>query len=285
MQITKYEIKANIENGLKIAHVSDLHDKPFGRLVEALKRIRPDVIAITGDLMDRLEEARNGLSFLREASGIAPTFYSLGNHERIEDGDVLEIAKTGTVLLDDAAVEFGGIHIGGLTSGRRGRRRNKGGGDWCEDGGGDWCEDGGRGRCGVGGREWDMRRLRKRWEEAPKPNLEWLDAFAALEGFKLLLCHHPEYYPQYIRERDIDLALSGHAHGGQWRILGRGILAPGQGFLPKYTSGIHENRLVVSRGLANNTIVPRLFNPTELVVIRLVPKDAFRLQESARLDG
>ena len=67
----------------------------------------------------------------------------------------------------------------------------------------------------------------------------------------------------------IDLTLSGHAHGGQIRLLGQGLFAPGQGVLPRYTSGVYEGRLIVSRGLANTTFVPRLFNPTEMVYIHL----------------
>ena len=80
---------------------------------------------------------------------------------------------------------------------------------------------------------------------------------------------NPFLNDEYIRELDIDLTLSGHAHGGQWRVFGRGVFAPGQGILPKYTSGMHENRFIVSRGLANNAFVPRLFNSTELIFIEV----------------
>ena len=67
---------------------------------------------------------------------------------------------------------------------------------------------------------------------------------------------------------DIDLTVSGHAHGGQWRFLGRGVYAPDQGLFPKYTSGLHENRLVISRGVANSVpLVPRFFNPCEVVTV------------------
>ena len=105
-------------------------------------------------------------------------------------------------------------------------------------------------------------------EMTPPPNLKWLGNFAALSGYKILLNHHPEYYPEYIKELDIDLILSGHAHGGQIRFFGTGLFAPGQGFFPKYTSGIHDGRLIVSRGLANNAPpIPRLFNSRELIFI------------------
>ena len=84
-----------------------------------------------------------------------------------------------------------------------------------------------------------------------------------------LLCHHPEYWPRYVRDLPVDLTLSGHAHGGQIRLFGQGLFAPGQGLFPRYTSGVHEGRLVISRGLANTTRIPRLFNPTELVCVHL----------------
>ena len=104
------------------------------------------------------------------------------------------------------------------------------------------------------------------------PNLDWLDSFEHSGMFRILLCHHPEYWPRYLRKRSIDLVLSGHAHGGQIRLFGRGLYAPGQGIFPRYTSSVHEGRLVVSRGLANTTVIPRLFNPPEIVYVELSPR-------------
>lgn len=102
-------------------------------------------------------------------------------------------------------------------------------------------------------------------------DIQKLDTFASQSGFKILLSHHPEYYKIYHRMRDIDLILSGHAHGGQVRIFGQGLFSPGQGILPKYTSGVHEKRLVISRGLCNSQKVPRLWNNPELVILNLIP--------------
>lgn len=99
----------------------------------------------------------------------------------------------------------------------------------------------------------------------------WLAEFRQKHGYKLLLCHHPEYYDRYALD-SFDLVLSGHAHGGQWRIAGRGVLAPDQGLLPKYTHGIYDGRLVVSAGCANTTAFPRLGNPCEVVVLKLRPQ-------------
>lgn len=90
--------------------------------------------------------------------------------------------------------------------------------------------------------------------------------------FRLLLCHHPEYYPLFLKQQDIDLILSGHAHGGQIRIFGQGLFAPGQGILPRYTAGLHDGRLLISRGMANHTIIPRLFNPPEMLTVELKRK-------------
>lgn len=102
-----------------------------------------------------------------------------------------------------------------------------------------------------------------------KPNLNFLTEFSSLSGYKLLICHHPEYYGKYIKDLSIDLTLSGHAHGGQWRFFGRGIYAPGQGVLPKHTAGVYNGRLVVSRGLGNVYLIPKINNPPEILIINL----------------
>ena len=108
------------------------------------------------------------------------------------------------------------------------------------------------------------------FEKGKVPNLDFLHAFSSLDGYKLLLCHHPEYY-RHIAPLPINLTISGHAHGGQWRFFGKGIFSPGQGLFPKYTSGLYENgRLLVSRGMKVRTPpVPRLFNSPELVLLHL----------------
>ena len=102
-----------------------------------------------------------------------------------------------------------------------------------------------------------------------RPDPDALARFANAEGFRILLCHHPEYFVPYIKPTDIELTLSGHAHGGQWRIFGRGVYAPGQGIFPRYTSGVIDSRCVISRGLSNHTLVPRIFNAPEVVMVYL----------------
>lgn len=104
------------------------------------------------------------------------------------------------------------------------------------------------------------------------PDTKWLEAFSRLRGYKLLLCHKPEYYEKHIQPLPIHLTLAGHAHGGQWRFFGRGVYAPGQGLFPKYTAGLYHGRLLVSRGLGNPHKIPRIHNPPELVVVNLRPE-------------
>lgn len=100
---------------------------------------------------------------------------------------------------------------------------------------------------------------------------------AQTEGFSLLLAHRPDKIAQYL-PGSYDLILSGHAHGGQWRIPGllNGLLAPGQGLFPKYAGGYYHmdgTAFIVSRGLAKeSTRVPRLYNPPELVLVDLQPQ-------------
>ena len=94
--------------------------------------------------------------------------------------------------------------------------------------------------------------------------------FAEKDGYKILLCHYPHYYERCLKDVPVDLVLSGHAHGGQWRIFGRGVYAPHQGLFPKYTSGIHSGNHIISRGVVNNAKpIPRFFNPCEVIEIKI----------------
>ncbi|MBE6650638.1 MAG: serine/threonine protein phosphatase [Ruminococcaceae bacterium] len=101
------------------------------------------------------------------------------------------------------------------------------------------------------------------------PRTDFLDEFCKEDSYRILLCHHPEYYEKYLKNKSIDLILSGHAHGGQWRIFGRGIYAPGQGIFPKYTSGMYDGKLIVGRGLANMVKIPRINNKTEIILLKI----------------
>ena len=106
-----------------------------------------------------------------------------------------------------------------------------------------------------------------------QPDMAFLDRFEKEEGYRLLLCHHPEAYRDFVSGRDIDLTLAGHAHGGQIQIAGHGLYAPGQGLFPKLTHGLYDGgKLLVSRGMTNGAKprIPRIGNPCELIILNLV---------------
>ena len=108
------------------------------------------------------------------------------------------------------------------------------------------------------------------------PDTAFLDRFEKEEGFRLLMCHHPEIYRDYVRGRNIDFTVCGHAHGGQIQLFGRGMYAPGQGLFPKLTHGLHDGgRMMVSRGMTNaaKPRIPRINNPCELIILKLEPEE------------
>lgn len=243
---------------VSLAIVSDLHERPFEKALASLERNRPALICIPGDFLygrppikDVKVREAGVLPFLEACAGLAPCFASLGNHEwMLTPEDFSLLKETGVQVLDNSftTVTQGDARlvVGGLSSARVSEYRRL------------RSEGFERGKADV--------LTRGLGPETP-PRLEWLDACCREDGYHILLCHHPEYYPHWLREREIELILSGHAHGGQIRLFGQGLYAPGQGLFPKLTSGVTDGRLVISRGLANRQLVPRVFNPTEIVYI------------------
>lgn len=244
-----------------IALLSDFHNTDPDWILESLRSNRPDIIAVSGDFV-KGEWAENGISKMQECPNaeallcgcaeIAPAYVSLGNHERtLTREDLRIIHKTGVTLLDNRWIEINGMFIGGLSSAY-----------YTE------CHSGSDTDAAISKRNKYLSYL---FRKPPEPDISWLEGFEHLDGYKLLLCHHPEYYPQYLRGRNIDLIFSGHCHGGQWRYYSPfirewcGVYAPGQGLFPSLTSGIYDDRLIVSRGLSNTTFVPRFNNPVEII--------------------
>ncbi len=231
---TEFHITAAIEESVHMAFVSDLHGFPIAPILHLLQEMKPDAVLVGGDFVQDEEDYEDGFALLTQSARQFPTFCSVGNHDLRFPGDLpAAIRATGAVALDNSEVFFRGLWLGGLSSALH--------------------EQG----------------LVRRHLVKQIPDLAWLASFSARPGFKLLLCHHPEYYDRYVRPFPVDLVLSGHAHGGQWRFFNRGIMAPGQGLFPAYTAGLYEERLLVSRGLGNAVFVPRINNPPEVLGIHL----------------
>ena len=233
--ISNYCFYGNIKGEIKLVFVSDLHESPINNLLNNIRKLNPDLILLGGDIIHSKRLSKNGLNFFNETALIAPTLCCIGNHERLFGDDILfEIIKSGVIPLDDSAIQFKDINIGGLSSPVQEYNNT------------------------VKGKE-------------RVPNLDWLSEYEKINGYKILLCHQPEYYDKYIREHNIDLVLSGHAHGGQWRIGNQGVYAPGQGLFPKYTAGMYDSRLIVSRGIGNAHLIPRINNKPEIILIKIIP--------------
>ncbi len=248
--------------------LSDLHNRDYRPAVKSLQKREPALICITGDLIyggipeddkSPLHTQPNALALLRACAAIAPTYVSLGNHEwMLDEEDLREMASTGATVLDNAWVEHDGLVIGGLTSGHVMRHRRRLSNLTDEERGARRYPNEER-IAGIFKSPAEMLLERV-------PDDDWLMSFAAAPGYHILLSHHPEY--RRLVPKEVELMLSGHAHGGQWRIFGHGVFAPGQGIWPKLTKGVYDGRLVVSAGLSNTAPVPRFFNPTEVVYIR-----------------
>lgn len=238
MRITYFtaDIGARAPKDMRFCVISDLHAMIPRDLVGMVAGLSPDAVLMPGDIFDTRGQREDVMAFLRQLTMKLkiPVFMSLGNHDRhIDEQDKSELADIGVKLLDDSSTLFCGINICGLTSGF-------------------------------------FTEYRSDIEKTPPPKLDVLRRFAALPSPRILLCHHPEYYPDYIKDTGIELTVAGHAHGGQWEFFGRGVFAPGQGIFPRYTAGAYDGgRLIVSRGAANTVKIPRFFNPTEILLIKI----------------
>lgn len=251
LEVTHYtfsssEISDNLD-GYCIVQISDLHNKEFGNgqkhLIKKIQEIQPDMIVVTGDIVDSTHTDMDvAITFLEEAVKIAPCYYITGNHEHWLDNDLYEklinqIDYTGTIILDNEVVEI---------DSNKSTDTSYNATAFVIIG----LDDGSL----LGN---TLHELSKDFDN---------------QQFVLLLAHEPQNMTFYSRE-NVDLILSGHAHGGQFRIPGiGGVVAPDQGFLPDYTEGLHEENgvtMIISRGLGNSIIPLRIFNHPEIVCVEL----------------
>ena len=234
-------------DGYRIAHISDLHNAEMGegneKLLVMLREADPDMIAITGDLIDsRSTNVEIALNFIREAVKIAPCYYVTGNHEaRVNEYGELKsgMEAAGVTVLEDAKFK---ISIDGETIML----------------------------IGINDPSYQTDYLFGDSETVMNTKLEELHT--ENDGFTVLLSHRPELFDAYT-DHGMDLVLSGHAHGGQFRLpfIG-GLVAPNQGLFPEYDAGIYtENNtnMLVSRGVGNSILPFRINNRPEVILIEL----------------
>ena len=251
LEIYKYNVKSedipSEFDNFRIVQISDLHNAEFGenneKLLLMLKQADADIIAITGDMIDsRNTDIDVAISFAQKAVNIAPVYYVNGNHESRVLGEY-EKLKQG---LTDAGVNILENSSADITIG-----------------------DEAITLIGINDPTFRMDIVDDTMEQNIAHQL--VNVIPDNDNYKVLLAHRPEYFDVYAG--NVDLVLSGHAHGGQFRIpfIG-GLIAPGQGFFPEYYEGSHikENtEMIVSRGIGNSIIPFRVNNKPELIVAEL----------------
>ena len=234
-------------DGFVIAQISDLHNtelgKNNGRIIGLLEESAPDIIVITGDLIDsRRTDIGKALDFVNQAVKIAPCYFVTGNHEsRIDGYSELrqELEAAGVTVLDGrcAEIEKDGASIT---------------------------------LAGYDDPSFKAKSDPAKYSEIADRELEKLQV--AQENFVVLLAHRPELFDVY-EKHGADLVFSGHAHGGQFRLpFVGGLYVPNQGLFPEYDSGIYtsgDTQMMVSRGLGNSIMPVRINNRPEVVAVEL----------------
>ena len=251
LEVNEYEIVSDripeAFTGFRIAQVSDLHNKDFGegygKLLNLLSQINPDIIVVTGDLIDsRQTDLDVALEFAWQAGKIARVYYVSGNHEaRVPEYEDLKIGlvKAGVVILENQKVQIT----------KEGESITL---------------------MGIDDPSFQESYLFGDAEGVARQAIS--DLQNESDGYTILLSHRPELFDTYV-DSGVDLVFSGHAHGGQFRLpFVGGLVAPNQGLFPEYDAGqfTRENTtMIVSRGVGNSIIPVRFNNRPEIVVAQL----------------
>lgn len=254
------QLGADLE-GYRIVQISDLHNVKFGKnnqkLVDRIRECEPDMIVLTGDLVDSNHtNVDRAVQFVDEIVKICPVYYVTGNHEywleKSEYDELIDgLVSAGVVILDNQVVEISrgdakfrlvGLDDRSLADGTLEALLS----------------------------DESIRNNQAEQKEEIADNED-----SGEKELTVVLAHEPQYLARYAGT-GVDLVLSGHAHGGQFRLpFVGGIVAPDQGFLPEYTAGeyyMNGTEMIVSRGLGNSVIPVRLFNYPEIVCVDLVGK-------------
>ena len=225
--------------GIKIALLSDMHfpreNKNLSSAIDFLKELSPDIVAVTGDVFDASatkDDLIKADDFYNKLTSFSQVYAVIGNHE------------IGSPLLTDyiAVCKNNAVNLlldEFVTVNLKGKNILIAG-----------VKDG------------------KIPSEKNMPNV----AESKLKAdVSLLLAHRPELIKDYAYY-NFDVVLTGHAHGGQVRLFGRGLYAPDQGFFPRYTSGRYaegKTQTFVSRGLGDGKYRLRIFNPYDVLIITI----------------
>lgn len=252
LKTVAYNVKSpKINNEIKLTLVTDLHSCYYGenqtKLLVQIEKYQPDIVLLGGDIFDDVLDDNNAKVFVDALAQKYKTYYVSGNHEwwskRMDNMFEYLTDKGIVVLRGNTDVIKIGESIITLS--------------------------------GVDDPEVNVYDSNyKAWEEQLKEAGEKADE----NTFNLLLAHRPESAEKYF-EHDFDAVLSGHAHGGQFRIpfILNGLYAPNQGLLPELAGGMYDfdrRKLIVSRGLSReSTRIPRIFNRPELVFVNLMPME------------
>lgn len=254
-----YTVYKNVNNEIKIIHLSDLHGKSFGKdnikLIKKIDEQSPDVIFFTGDLITEGEKnIKKSTDFLGNLAEKYPVFFIFGNHEyRKNQQDEVEnlLKKTKVVVLKNdiykTNIKGNDINILGLSY--------------------------------MQGDFKDYISMAKGKFSYPDMG-DKIKELEKCHGVKIILSHYPENFclakEKNFNQYDYDFYFAGHAHGGQFRlpIIGP-IYGAGQGFFPKYTKGLYGNhpKMIVSPGLGCSTIPFRIFNPPEIILLNIKNND------------
>lgn len=249
ISVTRYEYKnPRITGNFKVVHLTDLHNYQFGiknhRLVEKVREENPDLIFLTGDMLNE-DETRTGIciNLVEQLVEIAPVYASLGNHEigyMNREGNnnlISEIEQTGAVVLNaqyiDTEVNGVPVRIGGVYG------------------------------------------YVLAPDQAKGDEQEFMEEFQDTDRFKILLSHIPEGLLLWksMEYWNVDLVFSGHVHGGQVRLpfIG-GLYDPEEGYFPTYTKGMFEcgnGTMILSAGLGSSRGKLRINNFPEMVVCEI----------------
>lgn len=254
--VTSYEVEANLENTVRIVHMTDLHQAEFGKsnseLIELVKSQEPDIIVMTGDMQNKDNPNLDVVcTLVKELSNITDVYYGYGNHE------ISWIENFGSDI-EDRLTASGAIILNNCYS--------------------DLTVNGNKVRIGGYEGYYGTPHMTVQDKEEKAAESEFMRQFENTDRYKILLDHIPTSWVdwEYIDKYPVDLVLSGHYHGGMIRvpIIDRGVYAPYVGWFPPYTKGVYSGTqatCVLSAGLGSEHFIPRFNNPPEIVVVDLVP--------------